>query len=88
MDIQERINVIIIGNTSNPKTLSAIGLGNMVMNILPYALMIGVNTALETLCSQAYGRENLQDCGLYLHRAMFVICCLFVPIALSFSFVE
>jgi len=36
--------------------LSGIGLGNMVMNMVPYALMIGVNTALETLVSQAYGR--------------------------------
>ena len=58
----------------------------MMMNILPYALMIGVNTALETFVSQAYGRENLQDCGLYLHRAMFVICCLFVPISISFHY--
>lgn len=63
-------------------------MGNMVMNMLPYALMIGVNTALETLVSQAYGRKNLQECGLFLHRAMFLITCLFIPIALSFLKVE
>ena len=60
----------------------------MINNILPYALMIGVNTALETLVSQAYGRKNLQDCGLYLHRAWFLILCLFFPIAISFCGVE
>lgn len=57
------------------------------MNLLPYALMIGINTALETFVSQAYGRKNLQECGLYLHRAMFLITCLFVPIAISFFWV-
>ena len=79
---------MFIGRIGDPVMLSAIGLGNMVMNILPYALMIGVNTALETLVSQAYGRENMRDCGLYLHRAWFLIGCLFIPIAISFLWVD
>jgi len=53
-------------------------MGNMVINLLPYAIMIGVNTALETLVSQAYGRDNMRDCGLYLHRSILVISLLFV----------
>ena len=68
--------------------LSGIGLGNMVMNMVPYALMIGFNTALETLVSQAYGRGSLHECGLLLHRAMFLILCLFLPIAVSFFWTE
>ena len=56
MNIQEQINVIFIGNLQDPFKLSGIGVGNMVMNLVPYALMIGINTALETLVSQAYGR--------------------------------
>lgn len=44
--------------------------------------MIGVNTALETLVSNAYGRGNLRDCGTYLHRSIFVITLLSVPIML------
>ena len=58
------------------------------MNLMPYALMIGINTALETLVSQSYGRNNLVDCGVYLHRAMFLIICLFVPISLSFIWAD
>ena len=84
MNIQEQINLIFIGSLQDPAKLSGIGVGNMVMNLLPYALMIGINTALETLVSQAFGRENLLECGLFLHRAMFLIICLFVPIAVMF----
>ena len=51
MNIQEQINLIFIGNLQDPAKLSGIGVGNMVMNLLPYALMIGINTALETLVS-------------------------------------
>ena len=87
MTIQEQINVIFIGHLGDPAILSGIGVGNMVMNLVPYAIMIGINTALETLVSQAYGRQNLPECGLYLHRAVFLILCLFVPIAVSFFWV-
>lgn len=68
--------------------LSAIGLGNMIMNMVPYAIMMGVNTALETLVSQAFGRNNLQDCGTYLHRACFVISILFIPVCASFFYMS
>ena len=51
MNIQEQINVIFIGSLKDPAKLSGIGVGNMVTNMVPYSLMIGINTALETLVS-------------------------------------
>ena len=84
MNFQEQINLVFVGNLQDPAKLSGIGAGNMLLNLLPYALMIGVNTALETLVSQAYGRKDLRECGLFLHRAWFVITCLSIPIGLSF----
>ena len=50
--------------------------------------MIGVNTALETFVSQAYGRENLRDCGLYLHRAILIITLFYIPVAVVFFFMD
>lgn len=71
-----------------PAKLAGIGIGNSVLNMVPYTLLVGVNTALETLVSQAYGRGNLHECGLQLHRAMFLILCLFIPIAASFFWAD
>lgn len=48
--------------------------------IVPYSVMIGTNTALETFVSRAAGRNNLRDCGLYLHRSMFIISVIFIPV--------
>jgi len=33
--------------------LAAIGLGNMMIIIIPYSIMIGINTALETFVARA-----------------------------------
>jgi MATE family multidrug resistance protein len=70
---------MFIGHVGDSTTLAAVGIGNMIVNLMPYSIMIGVNSALETFVSQAYGRKNYKDCGLYLHRASFVITVLFVP---------
>ena len=71
---------------NDPTKLAGIGLGNMLLNLFGNGILIGVNTALETLVSQAYGRQNLRECGLYLHRSMFIVCCLFIPIAIALGF--
>jgi Na+-driven multidrug efflux pump len=52
----------------------------MCVNLTAYSLVVGMNTALETLVSQAYGRKNLRDCGLYLHRAILMIAIMLVPL--------
>ena len=71
----------MIGKLNDPVKLAAIGLGNMLNQLLPYTMMIGMNTALETLVSQAYGRKNIYECGLFLHRSLMLITIMFIPIA-------
>jgi MATE family multidrug resistance protein len=71
----------LIGKLNDPVKLAAIGLGNMLNQLLPYTMMIGMNTALETLVSQAYGRKNIYECGLFLHRSLMLITIMFIPIA-------
>jgi Na+-driven multidrug efflux pump len=42
-----------VAGTGDATDLAAIGLGNMMIIIIPYSVMIGVNTALETFVSRA-----------------------------------
>ena len=56
MIVQEQINVIFISSLNDPAKLAGIGLGNMVLNLFANGILIGINTALETFVSQAYGR--------------------------------
>lgn len=80
MEIQDQCNFLFIGSLSDTNELAAVGLGQMVVNLTAYSLVVGMNTALETLVSQAYGRANLRDCGLYLHRSILMIATMLVPL--------
>ena len=67
--------------------LAAVGLGNLFINMLGVAIFFGLNGALETLVSQAYGANDKHLCGIYLQRGRFIntIMFLFVMIPLVFS---
>lgn len=72
-------------------------MGNMLINILAFAIMQGLNGALESLISQAYGSSNLQGkgdkykiamrekCGNLFNRGRFVVTVIMVPIIIIFS---
>jgi Na+-driven multidrug efflux pump len=83
MSFQEQINVVFVGSSTSTAQLAAIGIGNMFLNLFPYAVMIGSNSALETLVAQAYGRKNLHECGLLLHKAILFMSFTFVPVCFS-----
>ena len=52
----------------------------MLVNVTGFSIAIGLNSALVTLVSQAYGANNLKLCGIYLNRSRFILFGLFVPI--------
>ena len=82
----ESINFVYIGrNVQELEKLSGLGVGNMVLNMLPYAIMLGVNTALETALQKSNNDAKLAQ---HLYRTILLIFCLFVPIAISFFYVE
>jgi len=74
-------------------------MGNMLINILAFAIMQGLNGALESLCSQAYGASNnvgkddksyrramREKVGNLFNKGRFVCSVVMVPIAIIFGF--
>jgi Na+-driven multidrug efflux pump len=55
---QEIINLYFAGHMNDETKLAAIGLGNMIQNCLIISLMVSLNSAVETLVSQASGGGN------------------------------
>ena len=56
--IVQLINTYYIGHTNEPVLIAGVGMGNMLINVLAFATMQGMNGALETLISQAYGASK------------------------------
>lgn len=77
--LQQNINLIFVGRLNKPSVVAGVGIGNMVANIFSWSIMCGLNVALETLVSQAYGAKDLKLCGVYLNRARIVCIATFIP---------
>ena len=72
-----------LGHLDDVNLIAGVGMGNVCMGFMGFmgmTIISGLNRALDTLISQAYGAKNYELCGIYLNRARFVTTVLFIPI--------
>ncbi|CAH8345332.1 unnamed protein product [Eruca vesicaria subsp. sativa] len=81
MSITARIFAGHIGG----KELAAASIGNSCFS-LAYGLMLGMGSAVETLCGQAYGAHRYDMLGIYLQRATIVLTLVGLPLTLLYTF--
>ncbi|CAN6722158.1 unnamed protein product [Malus baccata var. baccata] len=63
--------------------LAAVSIENSVIAGLAFGVMLGMGSALETLCGQAYGAGQIRMLGVYMQRSwiiLLVTACAMVPI--------
>ena len=77
-----------ISHLGNYSLIAALGLANLILNCIVIGIGVSLNQALETLVSQTIGQGNLQLCGTYLNRGIFVWSAAFILIALSLTQTE
>ncbi|KAK6784973.1 hypothetical protein RDI58_018428 [Solanum bulbocastanum] len=65
--------------------LAAASLGNTGIQIFVYGLMLGMGSAVETLCGQAYGAGKYDMLGVYLQRS--TILLVLTGVLLTFIYV-
>ena len=75
------VNSVFAGRMNDPTKLAAVGLSSVINNLMMLSLMIGLNSAQETLTSQAFGHGNIRLCGVYLNRGRFILIAFFIPLA-------
>nr|TKW35005.1 LOW QUALITY PROTEIN: hypothetical protein SEVIR_2G342800v2 [Setaria viridis] len=76
---------IFCGHLGNVQ-LAAASLGNNGIQLFAYGLMLGMGSAVETLCEQAYGVEKYEMLGVYLQRATGLLTAAGVPLAVAHAF--
>ncbi|KAL5777291.1 hypothetical protein ACOSP7_010217 [Xanthoceras sorbifolium] len=79
------MNVVIqaVGGHLGDVQLAAISIANNVIVGFNFGLLLGMASALDTLCGQAYGAERLHMLGIYMQRSwivLFLCCILLLPI--------
>ncbi|KAG2663868.1 hypothetical protein I3843_16G054400 [Carya illinoinensis] len=63
--------------------LAAVSVENSVIAGLAFGVMLGMGSALETLCGQAYGAGHIRMLGIYMQRSWVILlttACVLVPI--------
>ena len=80
--MMQTINIAYIGHLGDTAKVAGIGLGVLYSNIFCISIIIGINYALTTFVSQAFGSGNLRKCGIYLNKGRVVTTLVFIPLAL------
>ncbi|KAK6124464.1 hypothetical protein DH2020_041794 [Rehmannia glutinosa] len=80
MSISTRIFSGHLGN----REFAAACLGNQGIQLFAYGLLLGMGSAVETLCGQAYGARRYEMLGVYLQRATVVLFLFSIPIVVVY----
>ncbi|KAL9266489.1 DETOXIFICATION 40-like protein [Drosera capensis] len=76
---------IFCGHIGNLE-LAAASLGNNGIQIFAYGLMLGMGSAVETLCGQAYGARKYDMLGIYLQRSTILLMATAIPLTVLYVF--
>nr|GMC81450.1 protein DETOXIFICATION 40-like [Ipomoea batatas] len=82
MSLSTRIFSGQLGNLQ----LAAASLGNQGIQLFAYGLMLGMGSAVETLCGQAFGAQRYDMLGVYLQRATVVLTITGIPLTVVYLF--
>ncbi|XP_058069611.1 protein DETOXIFICATION 33-like [Magnolia sinica] len=66
--------------------LAAVGIQNLVITGIAFGIMMGMGSALETLCGQAYGAGKLDMLGIYMQRSWVILFVTGLLISLVYIF--
>ena len=80
------INTIYVGHINDVSKLAGVGLAVTISCILCLTILEGMNGAVETLVSQAYGNGQLRLCGVHLNRGRLILTAIFIPLATILTF--
>ncbi|OQR91593.1 Multidrug/Oligosaccharidyl-lipid/Polysaccharide (MOP) Flippase Superfamily [Thraustotheca clavata] len=76
------IALILVGHIDSPDLqlyIGAAALGDMYFNVTGYSTGLGIASAMDTLCSQAFGAGNVQRIGIVLQTGLIVLGGMFIP---------
>ncbi|XP_016903202.2 protein DETOXIFICATION 16-like isoform X2 [Cucumis melo] len=81
------ISIMFIGHLGELQ-LSGASMALSFAGVTGFSLLLGMGSALETLCGQSYGGKQYEMLGIHMQRAMVVLSLICIPIALLWASIE
>eukprot|EP00644_Phytophthora_capsici_P015358 jgi/Phyca11/113520/e_gw1.24.332.1 len=85
------VSILLAGNMGGPNSqhyVDAATISVMLLNVTAQSLGLGLASALDTLCSQAYGAKRFDKIGIYFQTGVLVLTIALVPMVIINSFAE
>ncbi|XP_017973466.1 PREDICTED: protein DETOXIFICATION 16 isoform X2 [Theobroma cacao] len=79
------ISVMFVGHLGELSLASA-SMATSFAGVTGFSFMLGMGSALETFCGQAYGARQYHMLGVHMQRAILVLTLVSVPISLIWAF--
>ncbi|XP_026379235.1 protein DETOXIFICATION 16-like [Papaver somniferum] len=74
------ISVMFVGHLGK-LSLSGASMATSLASVTGFSLLMGMGSALDTLCGQSYGAKQFHMLGIHMQRAMFVLSLVSIPLA-------
>ncbi|XP_027923250.1 protein DETOXIFICATION 16-like [Vigna unguiculata] len=81
------ISLMFVGHL-NELFLAAVSLSSSITNAFGFNVMMGLSSALDTFCGQAYGAKQYQMVGVHTQGAMVVLILVSIPVSIMWVFLE
>lgn len=78
------ISVMFVGHLGE-LALSGASMATSFASVTGFSLLMGMASALDTLCGQSYGAKQYHMLGIHTQRAMFVLMLVCIPLAIIWA---
>ncbi|KAA3476024.1 protein DETOXIFICATION 16-like [Gossypium australe] len=77
----QMISVMLVGHAGE-LALAGASMGTSFASVTGFSLLLGMATALDTLCGQSYGAKQYSMLGIHMQRAMLILVIVSIPLAI------
>ncbi|KAK9848244.1 hypothetical protein WJX84_010197 [Apatococcus fuscideae] len=81
------ISLSFVGKIGSSE-LAAAGLATSLANVTGDSVLVGISSAMQTLCGQAFGAKALKEVGNWWQRAVLILWVTCIPISLLWWFMQ
>ncbi|KEH26973.1 protein DETOXIFICATION 16 [Medicago truncatula] len=78
------ISLMFVGHLGE-LSLSGASMATSFASVTGFSLLIGMASALDTLCGQSYGAKQYRMLGIHMQRAMFILMIVAIPLAIIWA---
>ncbi|XP_057443476.1 protein DETOXIFICATION 16-like [Lotus japonicus] len=83
----QMISLMFVGHLDELH-LAGASLASTFVNVTGFNVLLGLSSALDTFCGQAYGAQQYHKVGIYTQRAMFVTLLVTIPQSFIWAYIK